>query len=138
MPDDGPAAKLLAADSTDTGHVFTSRTGAPLGSRTVARSFKAALERAGLDGWLTFHALRHTHASQLIAAGWTVPDVAARLGDSIATSQTTYVHEFDAARREDEQRAGLAVLAADGSAMAARGGTVRNIRSLAAVAGTPS
>jgi len=45
---------------------------------------------------------------------------------SIQTVMTTYAHAFDAARREDQQRARLAAMAApapDGSAMAAQAGT---------------
>ena len=55
-----------------------------------------------LDDAITFHYLRHTHASQLIATGWDVAAVARRLADSIATVLDTYAHEFDAARREDD------------------------------------
>jgi hypothetical protein len=39
-----------------------------------------------------------------------VAEIAARLGDSIPTVMSTYAHEFDAARRCDEQRDRLAAL----------------------------
>ena len=80
---------------------------------TVAR------KRAGLEG-ITTHGLRHTHASRLIADGWDVAEIAARLGDSIPTVMSTYAHEFDAARRRDEQRDRLATLYG-GSAVEAAG-----------------
>jgi integrase len=80
------------------------------------------------------HFLRHTHGSQLIAAGWDVAAVAARLGDSIQTVMTTYAHEFDAKRREGEQREQLAALAP----MAAPGGTERAVRAVAAASAGPS
>ena len=84
---------------------------------------------------MTFHWLRHTHGSRLVAAGWDVAAVAARLGDAVATVQDTYVHEFDAVRREARQREQLAAMAAsavDGSTMAARTETKR------ATAGSPA
>jgi integrase len=44
---------------------------------------------------VTFHALRHTHASHLIAAGIDVVKVAKRLGHSDATiTLSTYAHFF--------------------------------------------
>jgi hypothetical protein len=39
-----------------------------------------------------------------------VAEIAARLGDSIPTVMSTYAHDFDAARRRDEQRDRLAAL----------------------------
>ena len=65
--------------------------------------------------------------------------VAARLGDAVATVQDTYVHEFDAVRREARQREPLAAMAAstaDGSTMAARTETKR--ATAGSQAGTPS
>jgi integrase len=111
--------------------VFTSRTGAARDQRTQARTFKAAVRDARIDDAMTFHWLRHTHGSQLIAAGWDVAAVAARLGDSIATVMQTDAHEFDAVRREAEQREQLAVMAAPpvvAAPMAASGGTGRALR----------
>jgi hypothetical protein len=58
----------------------------------------------------------------------------AGLGDSIATVQTTYLHEFDAERREAAQRDHLAAL---GSVMAAPGGTTRAIRPAAGASNAP-
>jgi integrase len=102
----------------------------------VGRAFGAAAARAGIDDAVTFHYLRHTHGSQLVAAGWDVAAVAARLGDSVATVQTTYLHEFDARRREDEQREQLAALAPVAAPMAARAGTTRTLRAVAGTAKT--
>jgi integrase len=60
---------------------------------------------------LRAHALRHSHASALIAAGWDIAEVSARLGhSSIATTQRIYVHQFDAARRSEDRRKRLAAL----------------------------
>jgi integrase len=44
----------------------------------------------------TFHCLRHSHGSALIAAGWDIEEVSARLGHShCGTTQHTYVHAYD-------------------------------------------
>jgi integrase len=131
------AHKLLVARSGDEDLVFTSRVGEPRDHRVVGRAFVQARTRAGIED-ATFHWMRHTHGSQLVAAGWDIAAVAARLGDSIATVQQTYVHEFDAARREHAQREQLAAMAADGSAMAARGGTDRALRVVGEAAETAS
>lgn len=90
-----------------------------------------------VDDTVTFHFLRHTHGSQLVAAGWDIAAVAARLGDSIATVQQTYVHEFDAQRREEQQCATLAAIAAQ-PPMAAPGGTERALRAVTGGTETPS
>jgi hypothetical protein len=70
-----------------------------------------------MDPKTSMHWLRHTHGSQLVAAGWDVAAVPARLGDSVEVVQSTYLHEFNAAEREGPQRASLAALmaASDGS-----------------------
>ena len=92
--------------------------GKPYSHRAIDYLIKAARDRAGLPA-ITTHGLRHTHASRLIAAGWDPAEIAARLGDTIATTMGTYAHEFDAARRRDEQRDRLSALYATGSAMEA-------------------
>src|SRR5262249_5624469 len=135
------AAKLLAARSGEGDHVFTSRVGAPLDQRVVGRAFTRAVEHADINEGVTFHFMRHTHGSQLIAAGGDPAAVAARLGDTISTILTTYAHEYDAARREDSQRVQLEAMAASasaGSAMAARGDTERALRAVDAGTETPS
>jgi integrase len=99
----------LAAGRPDTGLVFRRPGGKPCGHGQIDWMVTVARKRAGLAG-ITTHSLRHTHASRLIAAGWDVAEIAARLGDSIPTVMSTYAHEFDAARRRDEQRDRLATL----------------------------
>ena len=65
----------------------------------------------------TFHTFRHSHASALIADGWDIDEVSARLGHAnVATTQLIYVHAFDAARRSDDRRDRLAGLYADAHA----------------------
>ena len=102
--------------------VFSTRQGTGhdhrnIGGRVLARAIKAAGlgaikdREATLLPAPTFHALRHSHASALIAAGWDIAEVSARLRQAdVGTAQRTYVHASDAARRSDERRDRLAAL----------------------------
>jgi integrase len=45
---------------------------------------------------VTVYTLRHTHASALHYAGWTVPEAARRMGHGPALHVTTYAHVIDA------------------------------------------
>ena len=115
-------AKLAAALSGPHDLVFCTKTGKGhdhrnIGGRVLARAVKrAGLEAVERDGVAvqpapTFHSLRHSHASALIAQGWDIEEVSARLGHtSVATTQRIYVHQFDAARRSPERRDRLAAI----------------------------
>jgi integrase len=115
--------KIGAGHSATHELVFTTRKGSGhdhrnIGGRVLAR----AVKRAGLEAVQdrhgaivqpapTFHDLRHSHASALIAQGWDIEEVSARLGHAdVGTTQRTYVHAFDAARRSGDRRARLAKL----------------------------
>lgn len=111
------AHKLASPYSAAHDLVFTSRAGSGLDHRNVGgRVLSRAVKAAGLEDVTntagevvlpapTFHSLRHSHASALIAAGWDVVDVSSRLGhSSVATTMRIYAHQFDAARRSGERR----------------------------------
>jgi integrase len=127
------AHKLASADTAPHGLVFVTREGTGhdhrnIGGRVMARGVKAAgLQAVEHDGEViipapTFHDLRHSHASALIAQGWDIEEVSARLGHAnVATTQRIYVHQFDAAKRSPERRSRLASLY--GSAMEASDGS---------------
>jgi integrase len=115
--------KIGSAHSAPHELVFTTRTGGGHDHRNIGgRVLSRAARRAGLeavrdlDGEVvlpapTFHDLRHSHASALIAQGWDLQEVSSRLGHAdVGTTQRTYVHEFDAARRSGERRDRLATL----------------------------
>ena len=109
--------KVASQKSAPQDFVFVSRKGTPHDHRNLAgRVLARAVKRAGLEGHgevstPTFHSLRHSHASRLIAAGWDIQEVSARLGHSdISTTQRIYIHEFDAAARSDDRRSRLAAL----------------------------
>ncbi|MGO9974195.1 MAG: tyrosine recombinase XerC [Solirubrobacteraceae bacterium] len=128
------AGKLAAADSGDHSYVFTTRNGTPhdhrnVGGRVLARAVKradvGAIERDGtiVEPAPTFHNLRHSHGSALIAAGWDIEEVSARLGHAdTAVTMSAYVHAFDAARRSDDRRNRLASMYSESAAAPA--GTV--------------
>jgi integrase len=108
--------KLAALKSTDHDFVFVSRAGTPhdhrnIGGRVLSRAVEKAdlgpIEREGkvLEPAPTFHNLRHSHGSALIAAGWDIEEVSARLGHAnVSTTARIYVHEYDAARRSQHRR----------------------------------
>ena len=114
--------KIASQKSGDQDFVFVSRAGTAhdqrnIGGRVLARAVKrAGLEAVERDGEIvlpapTFHDLRHTHASALIAQGWDIAEVSARLGhSSVATTMRIYAHQYDAANRTDERRSRLASL----------------------------
>jgi integrase len=117
------AHKIASARSKPHDLVFCGRDGKGFDHRNIGgRVLARAVRRAGLGAVKdasgevvtpapTFHALRHSHASALIAQGWDIEEVSARLGHAdVATTQRTYVHQFDAARRSPERRARLAKL----------------------------
>jgi integrase len=84
------AATGRTAASPD-GPLFTSPKGSTMhGSNFRQRVFYAACEAAGLDG-LTFHDLRRTHATALVAAGVDPKSIQQRLGHrDISTTLKTY------------------------------------------------
>lgn len=116
------AAKLASPRSSPHDLVFVTRAGTGhdhrnIGGRVLARAVKRAdlgdVERSGevVQPAPTFHSLRHSHASALIAQGWDIEEVSRRLGHAnVATTQRIYVHQFDAARRSPERRDRLAAL----------------------------
>ena len=122
------AAKLAGARTDRHDFVFVTRAGTPhdhrnIGGRVLARAVKrAGLEAVERDGEVvepapTFHSLRHSHGSALIAAGWDIEEVSARLGHAnVATTQRVYVHAYDAARRSNSRRDRLAAMYAEAEA----------------------
>ena len=108
--------------------VFCHRDGSPFDQKLIERAVKRAAKRAGLgdvksgntviEHAPTPHDLRHSHASALIADGWDVESVSRRLGHAnSAITLQTYTHEFEATRRQSEQRRSLTAIY--GSAMEA-------------------
>lgn len=116
------ALKLESAYSGAHDLVFVTATGKGHDHRNVLRVLDRVARRVGLgevldaDGEVlepapTFHALRHTHGSALIAAGWDIEEVSARLGHAdVTTTLREYTHAYDAVRRSSARRDRLAAL----------------------------
>jgi integrase len=83
----------------DTDHVFLSRRGGPF--TNVSRSWEITLERAGLAGreGLTFHSLRHTHATHFLEGGGAISDLQAQLGHAAVSTTQLYAAAINERRR---------------------------------------
>ena len=104
LPPDELAARLAAAGAAgcnveDTDHVFLSRRGGPF--TNVSRSWEITLERAGLAGreGLTFHSLRHTHATHFLEGGGAISDLQAQLGHAAVSTTQLYAAAINERRR---------------------------------------
>ena len=53
---------------------------------------------------ISFHALRHTHASVLLAEGVSIHTISSRLGHAdVGVTQSTYAHVLDDLQSKDDQ-----------------------------------
>jgi integrase len=113
------AADLLSAKdprAADDELAFQTRTGAPIDQHNLRRDFDKAAKAAGV-GWAGFHALRHTCASRLFAAGMNPKQIAKWLGHSDAAfTLRTYVHLMpdDAPAALPESAQGVSKVSATG------------------------
>lgn len=83
---------------TDTGLVFTTRTGRPVEPRNFVRSFRRICDEHGIRV-ITVHHVRHTTATLLKNLGVPARDAQLILGHArISTTQEIYGHEDDQAR----------------------------------------
>jgi integrase len=86
----------------DDGLVLARWDGKPRSPNAVTKEWTRALAEFGMPA-VSLHALRHTHASQLIASGLDVLTISRRLGHGSPTiTLSVYVHKF---RNKDEQAA---------------------------------
>jgi integrase len=94
---------------SDTDLVFPAWDGSPQAPDSFGSAWGKLAKGLGLD--VSFHGLRHTHASQLIDAGVDVVTIAKRLGHaSPAITLNVYAHLF----RKDDSKAADAINAALG------------------------
>jgi integrase len=93
---------------TDDALLFTTIEGCPLCNVTVSVQWGKFAASIGMPE-VTFHALRHTHASQLIDAGVDIATISKRLGHATpAITLSVYAHRF----RQDDGKAAAAINAA--------------------------
>jgi integrase len=80
---------------TDDALIFARPDGGPMSPHGLSAEWSKAAVILGLGG-VVFHAMRHTHASQLIGAGVDVVKISKRLGHaSPVITLNTYAHLFD-------------------------------------------
>jgi integrase len=94
----------------DNALLFATLEGRPLRPCTASKDWSRVAESIGMPE-ITFHALRHTHASQLIASGVDIVTISKRLGHAKPNvTLSTYAHMFDT----DDRKAAAAINAALG------------------------
>jgi len=124
------ARKLAAEDTTPRALVFPSRVGTVLDHHRPGAALAVACKAAGVPV-VSPHALRHAHASALLAAGVDLAAVSRRLGHgSVAVTAEVYAHLLEDEGRRQGRRDKLDGLygaagspgspSSEGSAMAAR------------------
>lgn len=85
-------------------HIFINpKTNKPYSHSWVSVEFKKMLKENNLPE-LTFHKLRHLQAVLSIASGIDIVTVAARLGDTVETVSSTYLHSIKAVEKEATQK----------------------------------
>ncbi|HEX8743610.1 MAG TPA: site-specific integrase [Thermoleophilaceae bacterium] len=100
-------ARLAAVFSDDGDPVLATANRTHVSARNASRAFEQAVERAGLDG-VTYHVLRHTFASLLIAQGRDPVFVADQLGHADpAITMRVYAHLFREAKEASSASAQL-------------------------------
>ncbi len=89
------------------GLIFPSSIGTPIESRSLVRGWHRQRERLGVPN-CTFHSLRHSAASILLAMGANLHEVKETLGHSqISVTSDYYAHLFADARKEAAERVGI-------------------------------
>lgn len=84
---------LATAGKTDGALVFTKPDGSAWGKSHQQRPLALACERAAIEPAISFHALRHTHASRLAMAGVPMMVIARQLGHGDARmAERVYAH----------------------------------------------
>jgi integrase len=97
--------KLGGGKLQDDNLLFSKLEGGPLSPAAISTAWGEYMARIGMPG-VTFHALRHTHASQLIDAGVDVVTISKRLGHAKPDiTLRVYAHLF----RKDDSKAAAAI-----------------------------
>lgn len=100
------AAHLEQHGAGAEGLVFSARDGLGVHRVVLQQQFKAAVERAGLPGWVSWHSLRDFYASALIHGGCNVKQVQTYLGhESAKVTLDTYAALWPAS--EDQVRSAI-------------------------------
>ena len=99
------ACKLGAGKLHDDGLLFADIDGPPLSPNAISAAWSDYAKPIGMPE-VTFHALRHTHASQLIDAGVDIVTISRRLGHAKPDiTLRIYAHLF----QKDDSKAAAAI-----------------------------
>lgn len=102
--------EILGESYTGGELIFVSEDGTPLESGALRRQFKRGLARAGLPA-VSFHSLRHSAGSIMLANGAQLVDVSHVLGHaSPAITAKIYAHSYEAGQRATVELAAKALL----------------------------
>src|SRR5262245_22768967 len=97
--------QMFAGKLPDDALVFADIDGQPLRPNTISPGWASFAEDAGIPD-VTFHGLRHTHASQLIDAGVDIVTISKRLGHANPDiTLRVYAHLF----KKDDRKAAAAI-----------------------------
>jgi integrase len=111
IPLSKPARQLLMrlrAESGDSSWVFPGDNGH---RRNVRNAWASICKKARITG-LRIHDLRHSYASTLVSAGFSLPTIGALLGHSLPSTTARYAHLLDDPLRQATERAGAILCSA--------------------------
>ena len=109
VPLSAPARQLLGRlhkRSGDSPWVFPGRNGGP--REDLKYAWKRICKAAGITG-LRIHDLRHSYASNLVSAGFSLPVIGALLGHSQPATTARYSHLLDDPLRQATERVGAII-----------------------------
>jgi len=97
---------ILGIDINPTDYVFTKADGSPYDPDRISKEFNRIIKSLGWSG-ITFHSLRHSHATHLLESGVPLKLVSERLGHStIATTGDIYLHPDARLHKDAAERYG--------------------------------
>ena len=109
IPLSAPARQLLDRlyrERADSPWVFPGRNGKP--RQDTKYVWVRLCKRAGIHGLRT-HDLRHSHASHLVSAGFSLPVIGSLLGHATPTTTARYAHLLDDVQRQAVERVGAII-----------------------------
>jgi integrase len=112
VPLSAPAGQLLVerkAKHGESEYVFPGRLG---GHRVEIKAAWTAICKAAKINDLRVHDLRHSYASQLVSAGFSLPTVGALLGHTQPATTHRYAHLADDPLRQATERVGAIIASA--------------------------
>lgn len=85
--------------------IFYNEVNGPISNNAVNKSFKNIQTQVGINNPITFHGLRHTHASLLLYKKVDIMVLSERLGHSdITVTSSVYAHVINELRKQNKER----------------------------------